>query len=871
MAMSPMMQQYQQIKAEHKDHIVFFRLGDFYEMFFDDAKLASKELEHALTGRDCGLEERAPMCGVPYHSCEAYIERLIKKGYKIAICEQVEDPKEAKGIVRREVVRIVTPGTLTENNMLDEGRNNFIASIYEDEQSFGVAVSDVSTGEVHTTMIPVGDTELLKNELSRFSPREIVFNTTFLSRIEMGKFIREKINCCAEVLTDDIYHSEDTNKIMLQQFDIRSRERAGLDQAVSTSFALIGLLYYLHQTQKLSVSRLVSLQSYSESGFMNLDISTRRNLELTQTMRTGERRGSLLWVIDKTRTAMGKRLMRLYLEQPLANPVYIDNRLNAVEAFVENTMLRMDIGDTLSGIYDIERLMTKVVCRSATPRELKSLEAALSCLPRLKELLTGVKANFLTEIYSQLSSCEEVTALIRRAIADTPPATIKDGHYINDGYDPQLDELRGILSNTKGILAAIEQQEREKTGIKNLRISYNKVFGYYMEVTKSYQNLVPPSYIRKQTLANCERYITDELKQLEEKILTANERIIYIENALYNEVLDDIAARLQEISASAAAVARLDVIYSFAQMAVDNHYVRPEISPKGKLIIKDGRHPVVERIMGTDSSFIPNDTLLDNGEHQIAIITGPNMAGKSTYIRQVAVICLMAHIGSFVPARSATIPIIDGIYTRVGASDDLASGQSTFMVEMSEVAHILKNATKDSLLILDEVGRGTSTFDGMSIARGVLEYIGNSKKLGAKTLFATHYHELTELEEQMDCVKNYNTAVKKRGEDIIFLRKIVPGGIDQSYGIEVSKLAGIPDWIIKRAREILKELEANNHIHSTASLMEVEPPQSMMEQTSMIPAGSPVLEALLEINLDTLTPIEALTKLYQLKSMAKNL
>lgn len=860
--LSPMMQQYFDIKEQHPDHILFFRLGDFYEMFYDDAKLVSKELELVLTGRDCGQEERAPMCGVPYHSCEAYIGRLIKKGYKVAICEQVEDPKAAKGVVRREVVRVVTPGTLIEANMLDEGSNNFIASIFLGEEAVGLAFADISTGQVFVTDLPQGDFPALKNELSRFSPSEVVFNDVFLSFSQMGVFLKERLLCSADVLTEDAYANGRPLCLIAAQFGENAVSANRLNERPAVLFALGGLLHYLHETQKTGVERLVALESYSGDRLMMLDATARRNLELTRTMRSGEKRGSLLWVVDKTKTAMGKRLLRRYLEQPLCNPVAIEKRLNAVEELFGGTMLRLDLTEALSGVYDIERLLTRIVCGATSPRELDSFASTLRRLPGIRELLRDVRAQYLREIHADIDPMQDVCGLIGSAIADDPPATTKEGWFIRDGFDRELDDLRRLLTNTREYLAQIESSERERTGIKNLKIGFNKVFGYYIEITNSYKDMAPPEYIRKQTLANCERYITQELKELEDKILSARERLVSMELRIYEQLRAKVAEQTARIQRTADAVARLDVFAGFATLAAENNYCRPQITTGGEIQIKDGRHPVVEQMLGGMQRFVANDCALDMAHNRIAIITGPNMAGKSTYIRQVAVIVLLAQTGCFVPASSATIGVVDGIFTRVGASDDLATGQSTFMVEMNEVAQILENATSNSLLILDEVGRGTSTFDGMSIARALLEYVADRQKLGAKTLFATHYHELTELEESLDCVKNYNTAVKKRGDDITFLRRILPGAVDDSYGIEVSKLAGIPDWIVKRAHAILADLEAARPVAARKTDRRPREPAQ-----TVLPGPGPVEEALGRIDPNALTPIEALNKLYELKSM----
>ena len=863
--LSPMMEQYFRIKAQHKDHILFYRLGDFYEMFYDDAILASRELELTLTGRDCGQEERAPMCGVPYHSCENYIARLIKKGYKVAICEQMEDPRLAKGVVKREVIRVVTPGTLVETSMLDEGQNNFIASICDEGGEVGLAVADISTGEIHTVQFADPDGVKLKNELSRFAPREIVFDPGFLDRREMGDFIKNRLACCAQCLPEEQYALAPAEEAVLRQFAKASLSELSLDTRPLAVRAIGGLLQYLTETQMTGVDRLVSLDLYSENQFMNLDMTARRNLELTETMRTGEKKGSLLWVLDRTRTAMGKRLLRQYVEQPLMSPAAIGRRLDAVDELCRNTILRDEVRERLGSIYDLERLMTKIVFGNCTPRDVRTFGAAVRGLPALRELLGGVGSRFLREIHNDIDPLADITDRIDAALMEDPPVTLKDGFVIRDGYNGELDEIRSLVTNSKDVLAGIEARERERTGIKNLRIGYNKVFGYYIEVTKSFLSQVPADYIRKQTLTGAERFITEELKDLENRILNANERMLTLEAELFRELREFIAGHLFRIQRTASAVARLDVFASFAEVAVQNDYVRPMVDVSGMLRIEDGRHPVVEQLI-EGGQFVANSLYLDRNENTVAIITGPNMAGKSTYMRQCALIVLMAQIGCFVPARSASIGLVDGIYTRVGASDDLSTGQSTFMVEMTEVAEILKSATRDSLLILDEIGRGTSTYDGMSIARAVIEYIANKKKLGAKTLFATHYHELTVLEDSLTGVKNFNIACRKRGEDIIFLRKIVPGGADESYGIEVSKLAGIPDEIIRRAFQILKALEKG------APVAERRSRQSRAEegQLSFAPFEKSLVEAELEkLDVDSLSPREALQRIYELKAMLK--
>ena len=861
--LSPMMEQYFRIKEQHKDHILFYRLGDFYEMFYDDAILASKELELTLTGRDCGQEERAPMCGVPYHSCEGYIARLIKKGYKVAICEQMEDPRLAKGVVKREVIRVVTPGTLVETSMLDEGQNNFIASICPEGEQYGLAVADISTGEIHAAQFTDPDDSTLKNELSRFAPNEIVFHPAFLDKKEMAEFIRNRLSCCAECLREEQYDFSEAQRRVLEQFGKSDLSELSLDQRPLAVQAIGGLLDYLTETQMNGVDRLVSLDLYSESQFMALDLTARRNLELTETMRTGEKKGTLLWVLDRTRTAMGKRLIRQYVEQPLLSPAVIGRRLDAVDELYQDTMLRDTVRERLGGIYDMERLMTKIVFGNCTPRDMRTFGAAIAALPALRSCLEGTKSRFLREIYQEMDELTDIADRIGRAIVDDPPITLKDGFVIRDGYSAELDEVRSLVTGSREYLAGIESRERERTGIKNLRIGYNKVFGYYIEVTKSNLELVPADYIRKQTLSTGERYITEELKDLEGRILTASEKMLAMESELFRELREFISGHLFRIQRTAGAVARLDVFASFAESAMQNGYVRPMVDLSGVIRIEDGRHPVVEQLLD-GGQFVANSLYLDRGENTVAIITGPNMAGKSTYMRQCALIVLMAQIGCFVPARSASIGIVDGIYTRVGASDDLATGQSTFMVEMNEVADILKNATRDSLLILDEIGRGTSTYDGMSIARAVIEYIADKKKLGAKTLFATHYHELTVLEDSIVGIRNFNIACRKRGEEIIFLRKIVPGGADESYGIEVSKLAGIPDEIIRRAFEILGALESGNPVNERRS-RQPRKPAAEDQLTLAAYEKSPVERELEKIDVDSLSPREALTRLYELK------
>ena len=859
------MQQYFAIKNQHKDHILFFRLGDFYEMFYDDAVLASKELELTLTGRDCGQEERAPMCGVPYHACDVYISRLIKKGFKVAICEQMENPADAKGVVKRSVIRVVTPGTLIESNMLAEDSNNYIACILCDGEGYGLACADISTGQLFASQFgPEGQSDLI-NELGRYGPSELLFNDGILDKTALTGFIKEKLHCVADLRDGESFEPAAAARLIEKHF-AKPLGELGLGDAPLAARSLGALLQYLYETQQKGLERLTDVRLVNAAQYMVLDLTARRNLEIVQTMRTGEKRGSLLWVLDRTKTAMGKRLLRSYLEKPLMNPAPIQKRLNAVEELFSDTMLRCDLVEALGGVFDLERLMTRIIYGSSTPREYKSLEFTCRALPGIRERIAGRRSAYLREVYRGIDPLEDLCELLSRAIEDEPPIALKDGGVIKPGYSEELDEWRSLVQNSKQLLVDIETREREQTGIKNLKIGYNRVFGYYIEVTKSNLALVPESYIRKQTLTNGERYITQELKELEEKILTAGERIAYLEQKLFDEVRSKVAAELHRVQSTAEAVARLDVYCSLAQVAVANSYCRPEVNLSDEISIRDGRHPVVEQLMN-GAPFVANDTLLDNSANQIAIITGPNMAGKSTYMRQTALIVLMAQIGSFVPAASASIGVVDGIFTRVGASDDLASGQSTFMVEMTEVAQILRDATARSLLILDEIGRGTSTFDGMSIARAVLEYIADKRKVGAKTLFATHYHELTCLEQELPGVKNYNIACKKRGDELTFLRRIVPGGADDSYGIEVSKLAGVPDWIIRRARQVLGQLESGREVAPAKKKRPAEEgPQ--MSFSAVLP--SEVEEALRKVDVNTLTPIEALNKLYELKELLKD-
>lgn len=858
--LSPMMKQYFEIKEQNKDCILFFRLGDFYEMFYEDAEIASRELELTLTGRDCGQEKRAPMCGVPFHSCEGYIAKLVEKGYKVAICEQIENPATAKGLVKRDIVRVITPGTVMEQSILDESKNNYICCMFSINKKIGLCFCDISTGELYATEISGKDSfSLLTNQLSSYNPSEILIGGDIIKLKELPSFIKTKLSAGVELLEDyrfDLSLCENTVK---KHF---GTEYDNISNMPVTVTAVGALLNYLLETQKTGLERINHINVYSESQYMRLDYNTQRNLELTQTMLSKEKRGSLLWVIDKTKTAMGKRLIRSWLEHPLMNISSIYNRQSAVEELVNDTVLRLDITEALNGIFDIERLMTKIVYGSANARDLRALCSAVAPLPQLFELTEKCNSRYLSNINKYIDKLEDIHDLIDSAIMDEPPFTVREGGMIKPGYNQALDSVTKIMKDSNVILTQIETEQREKTGIPKLRVGYNRVFGYYIEVTNSYKDLVPESYIRKQTLTNCERYITSDLKDIESQILGAKDKAFGMEYELFNAIRLKISDSLNRIQKTAKAVAALDVITSLANVACDNRYVRPEVNQSTAIHIKDSRHPVVEVLL-KDAPFVPNDVNLDSKTDSVAIITGPNMAGKSTYMRQTALIVLMAQIGSFVPASSAKIGIVDSIFTRVGASDDLASGQSTFMVEMSEVANIVKSATSKSLLILDEIGRGTSTFDGMSIARAVLEFCADKKKLGAKTLFATHYHELTVMEQLLDGVKNYSVAVKKRGDDITFLRRIIPGGADDSYGIEVAKLAGVPQSIITRAKEILAELESGRGETVVVDKNEND------EQIPLLFAeqNSPVIEKIKAADLNTLTPIEAMNLLYELKSM----
>lgn len=860
--LSPMMRQFFDIKNRNQDKILFFRVGDFYEMFFDDAILASKELELTLTGKECGQEERAPMCGVPHHSAEGYIARLVAKGYKVAICEQVEDPATAKGLVERDIVRVVTPGTVIENSMLQDDRNNYIASIYIAEGAAGLCFADVSTGTAHTTYSEgEGLAQQIIAELARFSPREVLFNSEILKHKEVTDYIKHQMECSVELLDDAEFEQEYAMQQLAAQFGSMLDDAVGLPHDAPGFLALGALLGYLGRTQKKGVERLKTITGYRESQYMHLSPITRANLEVTETLRGREKKGTLLWVLDKTGTAMGKRLLRLWLEQPLTDADAINSRLDGVEELFKENVARLEINETLSQVFDIERLMTRTVYGSATPREVAALAATCTRLPVLRRQLAPFASEELHTLREGIDPLEDVRQQIEQTLADEVPVTLKDGGVIRTGFNPEVDELRDIVHGGKGVLAGIETRLKEETGIRTLKIGYNKVFGYYIEVSKSFTSQVPEGFIRKQTLTSGERYITEELKQLENKILGANERLAVLERDLFDQLLQAISGELLRIQRTAASVARLDVLASLAQVAVANNYVRPEVNTGEELVIVEGRHPVIEQ-MQKGTLFVPNDTRLDTADNRMQIITGPNMAGKSTYMRQTALIALMAQIGSFVPAKQCGIGVCDAIFTRVGASDDLSQGQSTFMVEMTEVAEILEKATIKSLVILDEIGRGTSTFDGMSIAQAVVEYMASyDAGLGCKTMFATHYHELTELENSLDGVKNYNISVKKRGDDITFLRRIVRGPADDSYGIQVAKLAGLPDEVTDRAKQVLKMLEATTGKTNKVTQLDFE----TLDELTTVNAPSEMMEKLRQVDPETLTPIEALNLVFALK------
>lgn len=876
--LTPMMQQYIETKKEYADCILFYRLGDFYEMFYEDALTASKELEITLTGKNCGQEEKAPMCGVPYHALDGYLNKLVSKGYKVAICEQVEDPKQAKGIVKREVVRIVTPGTNLNLQALEETKNNYLMSISYFPNKIGISIADVTTGDYYLT--EVEDTRKLLDEINKYMPSEIICNDAFLvSGIDIDD-LKNRLGITIYALEAHYFDDDVCRKCLMRHFHVQVLTGLGIEDFPVGMIAAGSLLQYLYDTQKTSLAHFTHLYPYLTSKYMLLDSSTRRNLELTETLREKQKRGSLLWVLDKTKTAMGARTLRSYMEQPLIDYDEILMRQDAIEILNNNSVSRDEIREYLNPIYDLERLLGKVSYKTANPRDLIAFCNSLEMLPHIKTVLQELGGTLLNNINADIDGLNDIYQLIDNSILEEPPIAIRDGGIIKEGYNADIDTLRHAKTEGKNWLAALENEDRERTGIKNLRIKYNKIFGYYFEVTNSYQNLVPEDYIRKQTLANAERYTTPRLKELEDTILNAEDKLYTLEYDAFCDIRDSIAAEIVRIQKTAKAIASLDVFASLSLVAERNRYVRPKINQKGLIQIKEGRHPVVEKVIVNDM-FISNDTYLDNNKNCIAVITGPNMAGKSTYMRQTALIVLLAQIGSFVPASEANIGIVDRIFTRVGASDDLASGQSTFMVEMNEVANILRNATPNSLLVLDEIGRGTSTFDGLSIAWAVIEHISNRKYLGAKTLFATHYHELTELEGKMNNVNNYCIAVKEKGDDIVFLRKIIKGGADKSYGIQVAKLAGVPDMVIDRAKEIVEQLSDNditekvqniaidNHTDkkSVKKYDEVD-----LEQFSLFDTVSDedVLHELTEIDVSNLTPLDALNTLYRLQNKLKN-
>ncbi|MBQ2276553.1 MAG: DNA mismatch repair protein MutS [Lachnospiraceae bacterium] len=867
-----MMKQYVITKESYQDCILFYRLGDFYEMFFEDALIASKELEITLTGKDCGLEERAPMCGVPFHACDLYLNKLIEKGYKVAICEQVEDPKTAKGIVKREVVRVATPGTNLATQTLDETKNNYLMAIVSEKNQFGISLVDITTGDFYTTELT--SLSKLYDEVNKFSPAEIICDENTLEAAHSFSIIKEKLNISVTAL-EDWYFDQTTCEVKVKEhFKVGSLNGLGLLDYKLGTFATGVLLQYLYETQKNSLSHLNRITPYVADNYLLIDSATRRNLEIIETLREKQKRGSLLWVLDKTKTAMGARLMRSYLEQPLIQKKEIEARYDAIEELNQNLMVREEIRDLLKNIYDLERLMTKVSYRSANPRDLIAFKTSIASLPELSTQLNQLQSSLFLQFREEFDELRDLFELIDASIVEEPPLTMKEGGIIKEGYKADLDDLKEAKIKGKTWLSDLEEQEREKTGIKTLKIKFNKVFGYYFEVTNSFKSLVPDYFIRKQTLANAERYTTDELTKIANAVLGSEEKLYALEYEVFVAIREELAAQIARVQKTAHVIAKLDVFTSLSYVAEQNQYVRPTINEEGTIHIKEGRHPVVEKMI-SNSQFITNDTYLDNNENRISIITGPNMAGKSTYMRQSALIVLMAQVGSFVPAREANIGICDRIFTRVGASDDLASGQSTFMVEMSEVANILRNATKNSLLILDEIGRGTSTFDGLSIAWAVVEYISNDKLLGAKTLFATHYHELTELEGKLCNVNNYCIAVKEQGDDIVFLRKIVKGGADKSYGIQVAKLAGVPDIVIERAKEIALHLTENDIVKKTDDLSEFTLPKQTVKVCEPVQLSlfnekeTEVIDKLSSADLSNMTPLQAMMLLNELQVLIR--
>ena len=866
---SPMMQHYLATKEKYRDCILFYRLGDFYEMFFDDAINVSRELELTLTGKECGQEERAPMCGIPYHAAESYISKLVSNGHKVAICEQLEDPKQAKGIVKRDVIRIVTPGTVTESNLLEEKKNNFIMSIFQKGMFFGIAVCDISTGDFYSAEIKEENNfERLLDEISRYSPSEIIANKMLADCKEEIDKIKERFDVYISE-EDEANFSQDTQNIYMQYAlaDDKGNIIKDLDKRLFAVSAINGLIKYIEDTQKTKLEHINKITIYTITKYMALDINARRNLELTEKLRDKAKKGTLLWVLDKTATSMGGRLLRRWISDPLIDVTEINDRLEAVEELKDDVILRGDLEEALKGVYDIERLAGKISYGSANARDLNSLKASSSKLPQIKNLISNSKSHMLKALYEELDSLDDIYALIDKAVVEDPPILITEGGIIKMGYNQEIDELKKAMTDVKTWLVELEAREREKTGIKGLKVGYNKVFGYYIEVTKSNLSMVPDNYIRKQTLTGGERYITEELKELESKVLGAEEKVVSLEYNEFVKIKEYIKTQILRLQKSAMAISKLDVLCSFATVAEDLNYCKPIVDNSGVIEIKEGRHPVIEKMLPS-GSFVSNDTYMDKEENRLSIITGPNMAGKSTYMRQVALITLMAQIGSFVPAQEAHIGVVDKIFTRVGASDDLSMGQSTFMVEMMEVANILKEATANSLIVLDEIGRGTSTYDGLSIAWAVAEYIADKQKCGAKTLFATHYHELTQLENTLEGVKNYSIAVKEKGEDIIFLRKIVSGGTDESYGVHVARLAGVPKQVTSRANEILKTIERKNILSNKN--IEKENKKQVAGQLDLYNFKlAEIAHELDKVNVNELTPIDALNTLVKIKEEMK--
>ena len=859
------MVQYLKVKEEYIDYVLMYRLGDFYECFFEDAINVSRELELTLTSRDCGDGKRAAMCGVPFHKADVYIGRLVEHGFKVAVCEQVENPKEAQGIVRREVTRVVTPGTITDASLLNDGQNNYLMSIAFADKCAGIAIADISTGEVSATYVSGKDyLALIENEISAYQPSELIANEPVKAYPTLEFFIKDRTGCVVSEGEGALFSYDKARSYTERVFGEEARKLP----ASESEIALGALLRYIEQTQKTSVTFARDINIYQRGQFLELDTNTRRNLELVEAMRTKEKRGSLLWVLDKTKTAMGQRLLRNRILRPLIDPVVISHRQNAVSDLVKNRRIRDELSELLSPMLDIERLTARAVYGTANARDLRAICVSIENLPEIKAKISELSSDTFDEIVKEFDTLDDIYEMLERAIVDTPPLTVREGGMIREGFNADVDYYRSIKDGGTDIMASIEEREKQETGIKTLRVDYNKVFGYFIEVSKSYTNLVPPRFVRKQTLTNCERYITEELKEMENTIFGANEKLVSLEYDIFSTLREFVAENRDRIRLAASLVAEIDVYRSLAEVASKNNYVCPEVDLSTDIIIKDGRHPVVERFV-QNTYFVPNDTTLDTASNKVMIITGPNMAGKSTYMRQVAIITIMAQIGSFVPAREAKIGIVDKVFTRVGASDDLASGQSTFMLEMSEVATILKNATARSLIIYDEVGRGTSTYDGMSIARAVVEYT-YSKKIGAKTLFATHYHELTDMEDQFDGIVNYNIAAKKRGDSITFLRKIVRGGTDDSYGIEVAKLAGVPSEVVSRAKEILADLERSGLVSPKAGRTEAAPPEPDLFSQIVMSKDSEVSDKIREADINTMTPIEAMNLIYELKKLLED-